>query len=60
MLFLNVSFGDIVSIDNGRIVMHIKERKGSSTKIGIDADKSISIDLRKPAATVARVGLTKR
>lgn len=43
MLYLNLEVGDALSIDNGRIVIHLASKSGQELKIGVDADHSIPV-----------------
>ena len=43
MLHLDVATGDKVEIDGGRIVIHVGQKSGQRTRLGIEADNNIKI-----------------
>lgn len=58
MLWIDVSVGDVVDLDDGKIKVYFNKQKGDGkAKIGFEADKSVSINLKQKENTIVN-GLT--
>lgn len=45
MLHLNVSVGDMLIIDEGRIVINVQKKSGQEVGLGVEADRTIPVEL---------------
>lgn len=47
MRHIDLRVGDVLEIDNARIVIHVEDKSGRRTRLGIEAPKDVSIRQRE-------------